>query len=515
MSAPDSLNTAPVEQSEALEDPYRLLVHSVRDYAIFMLDSGGLVKSWNRGAEVTKGYSAEEIIGRHISTFYPPEAQAAGKPAQLLAEAVRKGRVEDEGWRVRKDGTQFWADVVITPLFDAKGGLYGFTKVTRDLTARREAEEALRQSEARFRMLVQSVKDYAIFMLAPNGQIATWNAGAARIKGYSADEVIGKHFSIFYSAEEVASGKTDRELQTALEAGKFEEEGWRIRKDGSRFWANVVIEPLRDQHAQLLGFAKVTRDLTERRAAETERLRLQQAQETIQLRDEFLSIASHELKTPLTAVQLQLQNLVKATASSDEVIRKRVERAYRSGELLADLVETLLDVSRMASGTLLLSYSKFDLAQAAQEVVERFKEQAALGGSVLTLQTTGPVLGEWDRLRIEQIFMNLVSNALKYASGTPIGLSVWAEADRAMVTITDQGPGISPSDWERVFERFERAASMRHFGGMGLGLYVARQITEAHHGAISVHSAEPRGARFVVSLPRAPRSTEAAAEVSR
>ena len=245
---------------------HRLLVESVEDYAIFALDPQGYILSWNPGAERFKGYKANEIIGKHFSVFYPPEKVAEGFPQHELREAARTGRFEDEGWRIRKDGSRFWANVVITALHDSTGRLVGYAKVTRDLSERREAEEALRESEERFRLLVQGVRDYAIFMLDPAGNITTWNDGARRINGYTAEEIIGKHFSIFYPPEDLADGKPERELEIASETGKYEEEGWRVRRNGSRFWSSVLISALRRPDGSLAGFAKVTRDLTERRA---------------------------------------------------------------------------------------------------------------------------------------------------------------------------------------------------------------------------------------------------------
>jgi PAS domain S-box-containing protein len=259
---------APGGIAHEIGELHRLLVERVQDYAIFALDPDGYILSWNAGAERFKGYSADEIVGRHFSIFYPEEKVAAGWPQHELREASRVGRFEDEGWRIRKDGTRFWANVVITALRGDGGQLLGYAKVTRDLTERRSGEEALRLSEERFRLLVTSVKDYAIFMLDPDGHVATWNDGAQRAKGYSADEIIGRHFSIFYPPEKVAERFPQFELREALRVGRFEDEGWRIRKDGTRFWANVVITPLYGAEGKLLGFGKVTRDLTERRAAE-------------------------------------------------------------------------------------------------------------------------------------------------------------------------------------------------------------------------------------------------------
>jgi PAS domain S-box-containing protein len=234
---------------------YQLLVESVLEYAIFALDPHGFILSWNSGAQHFKGYTANEIIGKHFSVFYPEDVRAAGKPEEELRIAARDGMVEDEGWRVRKDGTQFWANVVITALRDPQGTLVGFAKVTRDLTDRRRAEETLRVSEERFRLLVQSVKDYGIFMLDPDGRVASWNEGARRIKGYEADEILGRHFSIFYPREALESGLPQHELVVARGVGRFEDEGWRLRKDGSRFWAYVVITALRKVQQVVLGVA--------------------------------------------------------------------------------------------------------------------------------------------------------------------------------------------------------------------------------------------------------------------
>src|SRR4051812_25535496 len=265
---------------------FRLLVEQVTEYAIFMLDPTGHVLTWNAGAERIKGYRPDEIIGRHFSTFYRPED--VWKCAMELDVATRHGRAEDEGLRVRKDGTLFWASVVITCLRGEQGQIVGFAKVTRDLTERKRAEEALRESDERFRLLVENVKDYAIFIVDPSGRVATWNIGAERIKGYAAAEIIGQHFSRFYPEAEVRAGKCERELETAERDGRFEDEGYRVRKDGTQFWANVVITPLRDGSGKLVGFAKVTRDLTERRAAEEERLRLGQiARERVRALTEF------------------------------------------------------------------------------------------------------------------------------------------------------------------------------------------------------------------------------------
>jgi PAS domain S-box-containing protein len=247
------------------EEDLRLLVSTVKDYAIFLLDPLGGVTSWNEGAERIKGYTAKEIIGQNFSKFYTPEAVAKGKPSQELNIAAETGRYQEEGWRVRKNGSRFWADVVITALRDENGRLRGFGKVTRDISERKHAEEALRRSEENLRLLVSAVKDYAIFTLDPLGVVTSWNEGAERIKGYAAEEIIGQNFSKFYTPDAVAKGRPIQELKIAAAMGRYQEEGWRMRKDGSRFWADVVITALRDKTGALRGFGKVTRDITERR----------------------------------------------------------------------------------------------------------------------------------------------------------------------------------------------------------------------------------------------------------
>jgi PAS domain S-box-containing protein len=248
---------------------FRAFVDTVRDYAMFMLDTTGRVISWNRGAQLIKGYSAEEITGRHFSVFYPPEAIERKLPQHELVMAEKEGRFEDEGWRLRKDGSRFWANVVITAMRSASGKLIGFAKVTRDLSERRKHEESLRISETRFRALVEGVRDYAIFMLDPGGGIASWNAGAQQIHGFDANEIIGRNTSTLMVADDGTEGDiARRQLTAAASEGRFQEENWRIRKGGSRFWANVVITAIRDRSGVLLGYSQIVRDLTERRRHE-------------------------------------------------------------------------------------------------------------------------------------------------------------------------------------------------------------------------------------------------------
>ncbi|WP_157119354.1 PAS domain S-box protein [Azohydromonas lata] len=266
--------------SDGHDELFRRFMDSVHDYAIFLLTPEGLIASWNVGAERIKGYHADEIIGRHFSVFYPQEALERDVPAQALCTAVQQGQWRDEGWRLRKDGSRFWAHVLISPLLGPTGEVLGFSKVTRDMTEKREGEQRLVEGERNLRLLVETVQDYAIFSLDCHGVITSWNRGAQRIKGYTAQEAVGRHFSMFYEPPDVARGWPQEELERTAEQGRFEDEGWRVRKDGSRFWANVVITAIKDEHGRLLGFSKVTRDLTERRRHEEQ---LREREESLRL----------------------------------------------------------------------------------------------------------------------------------------------------------------------------------------------------------------------------------------
>ncbi len=366
-----------------------------------------------------------------------------------------------------------------------------------------------------FRRLVAAIEDYAIFMLAPDGRVATWNRGAERIKGYRAEEIVGRHFSAFYTPDDVSSGKCEFELAVAAHEGRFEDEAWRVRKDGTRFWANVVITAVHDHEGRLVGFAKITRDLTERKKAEEARLRLAQAQEALRLRDEFLLIAAHELRTPLTALLLQLQGLERAARDEDRPNAERLGRAVGSSRRLAALVDLLFDVSRFATGHVTLDRRPVDLAEITRQLVVELHDSARQAGCALELVVEGPVLGVWDRLRLEGAITNLITNALRYGGGGPVEIAVETRNGAAELSVTDQGPGVSEADLPRIFDRFERAAPADHHGGLGLGLYLVREVAVAHGGSIRAERRRARGARFVLRLPigeaaaSAPESDEA------
>jgi PAS domain S-box-containing protein len=511
-------NAATAHQSPAglaheTGDLHRLLVASIDDYAIFALDPEGYILSWNSGAKRLKGYDADEIIGKHFSIFYPPDQLARGFPTFELREAARVGRFEDEGLRVRKDGSRFWANVVITALRDPSGRLVGFGKVTRDLTERRRAEETLRLSEERFRLLVQGVKDYAIFMLDAGGYIATWNAGAERIKGYSDGEIIGKHFSAFYTAEDLESGKPARELEIATDTGVYEEEGWRLRKDGTRFWASVVITALRKPDGTLAGFAKVTRDLTDRKVAQERAFEAARqaaaSDEANRAKSEFLAAMSHELRTPLNAIGGYTDLLtmgVRGSVTKEQL--DDLQRIKRSQQHLLGIINDILNFSRMEAGQITYEYSTVSLSSAIESVGHMIEPQAAAKNVKLTVQSSPPDVVAWaDKSKVEQILLNLLSNAVKFTSEGAVTLDCALHDEQGVeITVTDTGVGIPSDQLERIFEPFVQVGpsnTLRH-QGTGLGLAISRDLARAMGGDISVSSEIGKGSQFRLTLPRAP-----------
>jgi two-component system, chemotaxis family, CheB/CheR fusion protein len=503
------------------EDRFRLMVESVKDYAIYMLDPSGRISSWNEGARRLKGYEASEILGEHYSRFFLPEDVAADAPHIELERARIEGRLEDEGWRLRKDGSRFFANIVVSRINDGRGTLVGFAKVTRDLTERKRNEEELASREQRFRLMVSGVRDYAIFMLDPEWRIASWNEGARNLKGYAEEEILGKHFSIFYPQEDVEDGKVEREIRAVLTEGRMEDEGWRVRKDGTRFWANVVITRVNDPQGNLIGFTKVTRDLTERKRADEDlrraneslefrvQERTKELEQALKTRDDFLSIASHELKTPLTSLKLQLQMAIR------NVRRRRgvpspaedvpiFERALKQVTALEELIEDLLDISRIQTGRLKLELGDVNLSGLIEEVTARFSDQLTQAHCELELHLRPNLVARWDRRRMSQVLTNLISNALKYAPRSVIRVSLASNDTTAKIVVADSGPGISAAKQATIFERFERAGASPSIAGLGLGLFIARRIVEAHHGTINVESQVGEGAQFVIDLPLIP-----------
>lgn len=486
------------DQLRDIENHFSHLVAGVQDYAIFLLDANGNVKTWNAGARRIKGYEAKEIIGQHFSRFYPSDVVARGWPEEELVRARRDGRFEDEAWRLRKDGSRFWANVVITALYGPDGIARGFLKITRDLTERRQAEEALRQSEERFRLLVQGVKDYAIFMLDPDGRVASWNEGAQRIKGYSALEIIGQHFSKFYTSEDIASGKPERELTIAKKDGSVEDEGWRVRKDGSLFWANVVITAIFNAERRLIGFAKVTRDLSEKRKVESLELADRQ-------KNEFLAMLAHELRNPLAPISNGLQ-LLKFPGLDAAEIQQTTELMERQLFHLIRLVDDLLDVSRIINGKLTFEKLPVELGEIIHRAIEEAQPVIDAHGHELILSMPAkPVIVDGDVTRLAQLLANLLGNAAKYTRvPNQIFLKVERRLEEAVIRVVDQGIGIEPEVLPNIFNLFVQAdhSLARMQGGLGIGLTVVKRIVQMHGGSVAASSAGlGQGSEFVVRLP--------------
>jgi PAS domain S-box-containing protein len=491
----------PTAKLEGIPDPFRTIVEQAQDYAIFLLDRDGRILSWNPGAKRIKGYEAHEIIGRHFSTFYTQDAIDRRWPQYELEAAAREGRFEDEGWRVRKDGSLFWANVIITALKDEAGQVRGFGKITRDLSERRRNEEMLRESEERFRLLIEGVRDYAIFMLDTQGRVASWNAGAQRIKGYRADEIIGEHFRAFYTDDARQRQWPDEELRRAREQGRYEEEGVRVRKDGTTFWANVLISPVRDDAGVLRGYAKLTRDLTDRKRIES----LETSERHMQ---EFLAVLAHELRNPLAPIANALNLLARKPTSDPSEIWVRDVLQRQTGQLTR-LVDDLLDVSRITRAALVLDRKAVDLRtlvrQAADASMQWFEQKRH------TLDIAVPderLVVEGDEVRLLQVVQNLLHNAAKYTSeGGRVELQLVREGDEAAIRVRDDGIGMSAETLSTAFELFKQAHQGldRSQGGLGVGLTLVQRLVKMHGGSIAATSDGPgRGSEFVVRLPVKP-----------
>jgi PAS domain S-box-containing protein len=361
-------------------------------------------------------------------------------------------------------------------------------------------EESLRQSEERFRLLVEGVKDYAIFMLDPDGYIVSWNAGAERLKGYKATEIIGKHFSVFYPPDKIAEKWPEQELVMARADGRFEDEGWRIRKDGSRFWANVVITTLYDRHGVHRGFSKITRDMTERKRVEA--LELAERRMT-----EFLAILSHELRNPLAPIRNAV-SIMQMMDLEDEHLRWAVEVIDRQATHMTRLVEDLLEVSRVTNNTIKLKHERFDLRDMAARAIESSQPLIDARNHTLTLSLPEkPIPVEGDPTRITQVVLNLLNNAAKYTpEGGLITLTIEEDGGEGTIRVRDNGIGITADFLPRMFDLFIQGGRSldRSEGGLGIGLTLVQRLVEMHHGTVSATSEGPgQGSEFVVRLPLA------------
>src|ERR1700753_1052722 len=508
------MESSSLRATQPSEDRYRLLIESITDYAIYMLDTLGRVTSWNPGARRFKGYEAEEIIGQHFSRFYTEAERAQNVPALVLEEAARTGRVEREGWRVRKDGTQFWAHVIIDAIRSPDGELVGFAKITRDLTERRAAEAKLRQSEEQFRLLVQSVTDYAIFMLDVTGHVASWNAGAQRIKGYAREEIIGRHFSDVSTEACRSVGLPRIGLETATRNGRWENEGQRVRKDDTAFWAHVVIDAIREEEANLVGFAKVTRDITERREAEAA---LQAAHATMSRSQKLEAIGqltggvAHDFNNLLQIISGNLQLLSKDIAGNVRA-EMRVQNALGSVARGSKLASQLLAFARRQP----LEPRVVNVGRLIKGMDEMLRR--ALGGEIDV--ETVVAGGLWNSLidpdQLENAVLNLAINARDAMNGEG---RLTIEASNAflddeyvrqhdelsagqyvMIAVTDTGTGIPPDILERVYEPF--FTTKAEDKGTGLGLAMVYGFLKQSGGHVKIYSEVGAGTTVKLYLPR-------------
>jgi PAS domain S-box-containing protein len=499
-----------VQGQTAHEQRFRMLVEAVADYAIYMLDPHGVVQTWNAGAERFKGYTPDEIIGQHFSRFYPEEDCQSGLPARALEIASREGRFEQEGWRVRKDGSRMWAHVVIDPIRDNSGNLVGFAKITRDITEKKAAQEELRRSEERFRLLVQGVSDYAIYMLDPLGRVTNWNPGAERFKGYTEQEIVGEHFSRFYTEEDRQSGLPARALETAAREGRFLHEGWRVRKDGTPFWADVVIDAIRDEDGNLIGFAKITRDVTERREAqlalEEARARLVQSQkmETV---GQLTGGIAHDFNN-LLAVVLGNLDLARKRLPDDPKLRQLIDNSLEAAKRGASLTQRMLAFARRQE----LKTEPVDVTERVRNMAEIL--QGAIGPNVqinsqFPLRIRPAVV---DANQLELAILNLAVNA---RDAMPEGgtLTIAAQevcvgpddpsglkpGDYIRLSVTDTGEGMDEQTLARAVEPFFTTKGIGK--GTGLGLSMIHGFAEQSSGRLMLKSQKAKGTTAELLLP--------------
>ena len=481
---------------------FQLLVNAVTDYALYMLDRDGYVATWNPGARRFKGYEPGEIIGQHFSRFFTDEDREAGLPAKALRTAVAEGKFESEGWRVRKDGTRFWASVVIDPVLDMSGELIGFAKITRDISDKREAERALFASEQRFRMLVQGIRDCAIYMLDPEGRISNWNSGAEAIKGYKADEVIGKHFSMFYTPEDRAGGEPARALATARNAGKYENEAWRVRKDGSRFWANVLIDALHDDDGNFIGYAKVTRDMSERRLAQLEldeaRTAVFQSQK-LQALGELTGGIAHDFNNLMTVIRGSA-DLLRRGNLSEEKRSRYLDAIIETSDRAATLTSHLLAFSRRQA----LKPQVIDVnvrLDAIGEVLAR-----TIGSQIEVKLELDPDLrpSEVDPAELETAVLNAAFNARDaMPSGGTLTLATsnltLDHGDHILIDLIDTGEGMPSEVIDRAFEPFFTTKPVGK--GTGLGLSQIHGFAAQSGGHAEIRSLPGDGTTIRIILP--------------
>jgi PAS domain S-box-containing protein len=529
-----SLEHAAALAQSLSDEHFRLLVENVREDALFLLDVNGRVMSWNPGAQRIFGYAAEDIIGSHHSCFYSEEDLAFGKPERMLASARSEGSSRVEGWAFRSDRRRFWAVCAITALQGQDGKERGFAQITRDDTVRHETAEELRQSEELFRLLVGGLKEHGVYMLDCQGMVTSWNEGAQRIKQYRSDEIIGRSFENFFTKEDRDAGHPRQELELAAARGMAEGEGWRVRKDGSRFWASVVVTALRADDGSLRGFAKVTREETVRHdagialqqaleratAAETQlqvhnaelETRVQertaqlssQAQDLLRVNDElkqFNFIASHDLQEPLRTITSFCGRLSTSLVGvADQEVLADMELVIDAARRMKQLILDLLTYGRAQNH--IGVFVEMSLGEVLSEALANL--QVSISESAATIEIEGLPQLVADRRLMTQLLQNLVGNALKYRGDiAPVIRITGRRLEGAWeVAVSDNGIGIAERHQQRVFQLFKRLHTPKRYSGTGLGLALCKLIVERHGGRIWIESGPPvPGTRFLFTIP--------------
>jgi PAS domain S-box-containing protein len=507
-------NNERFEASKSSEGRYRMLIDAVTDYAIYMLDPEGIVISWNPGAKRFKGYDESEVIGIHFSRFYTEDDRKSGLPGRSLETANREGKFENESWHVRKDGSKFWAYVVIDPIRDSAGKLIGFAKITRDLTERRKAEAALRESQEQFRLLVQGVTDYAIYMLNPEGFVSSWNAGAQRIKGYAPEEIIGRHFSCFYTEEDRQAGLPRKTLEITRRDGRHEREGWRVRKDGTKFFANVVIDAIYNPDGSLLGFAKITRDITERRNAARE---LEETREVLLQAQKMEAIGhltggiAHDFNNLLMAIQGSLELLRRRLPGSDPKIAQLIDNALQGTQRGTALTQRMLAFARRQELTL----APLDV----RHVVGRMTNllQSSLGPSI-GIETQFPPKLPKVNADVNQLELAILNLAINGRDAMPKGGKITIAATEhcdlpelrpghyLCIRVIDTGIGMDEDTLSRATEPFFTTKGVGK--GTGLGLPMVHGMAEQSGGKLVLKSRLGHGTTAELFLPVARGATE-------
>ena len=493
------------------------------NFSIIATDEKGVIQLFNIGAETMLGYAAVEVVNKITpADIHDPQevierAQALSRELatpiapgfEALAFKASRG-IEDkyELTYIRKDGSRFPAIVSVTALRDAEGSIIGYLLIGTDNSARKQVEEKLRWTEEGFRLMVESVTDAAIVMLDSEGRVVSWNTGAQRIKGYSADEIVGQHFSRFYPPADIARGTPQRDLDAAAAEGRYEVEGWRVRKDGSVFWANVVFTAIRDAAGNARGFAKLTRDLTERRLVEQTLTLAKGAAEKANLaKSEFLSSMSHELRSPLNAIlgfaQLMESDATPATASQ----KASIDEILRAGWYLLELINEILDLAQIESGKLSLSPEPMSLEEVMVDCQAMIEPQALQHHIHMTFpQFDVPCFVAADRTRLKQVLINLLSNATKYnkAGGTVVVDLSGSTPKRIRINVRDTGAGLPAEKLAQLFQPFNRLGQEHGAEqGTGIGLVTSKRLVELMGGVLGVESSVGSGSVFWCELDAA------------